>query len=31
LLAERPMWAMIIVVADVLVQHHARMLFAGDQ
>jgi hypothetical protein len=31
LLAERPMWAMIIVVADVLVQYHAEMLFARDQ
>ena len=25
------MWAMIIVVADVLVQHHAQMPFTGDQ
>jgi hypothetical protein len=31
LLAERPMWAVIVVVADVLVQQHAQMPFANDQ
>jgi hypothetical protein len=31
LLAKRPVWAMIVVVTDVLFQHRTQMMFTRDQ
>jgi hypothetical protein len=31
LLTDRPMWAVIVEIADLLVKHHAQMPFARDQ